>query len=111
MMAEPKLTKEQMAWRGQDDARTLAAAEAIKSDPRRLKMAAQEATKMAEESQRRADALSYVAGQKDAKKVRATAKATKTKLNKARKPAPGMTAVPKTPRAKKAGRKKTSARK
>lgn len=51
-------------WQAQDDARTLAFAEAIKQDPGRLKSAQEAAQKMVEQKREEADAMAKVAGQK-----------------------------------------------
>lgn len=51
-------------WQAQDDARTLAEANIIVNDPERLKLAQDEAAKMAKEQQEKARAMTRVAGKK-----------------------------------------------
>ncbi len=56
-----ELSAEEKKWRAESDARTLAEAEAIKADPKRLKVAQGAAKEMAEEEERRAKAMKAVA--------------------------------------------------
>lgn len=51
-------------WMAQDDARTLAAAAAIQSDPKRMKAAAEQAKKMADEQMEQAKAMKRIASRK-----------------------------------------------
>lgn len=70
-MERAKMTKEDKKWRAQCDARTLADAEAIKTDKARLKLAQMKAKEMAKEAEVKAKAMKKIA--KPAKK-RATRK-------------------------------------
>ncbi len=63
-VAQPKMSKDELKWRAQDDARTLAEAEAIKADPERLKRAQDAAKGMADEAQVKAKAMTSIAGGK-----------------------------------------------
>lgn len=60
-MAQPKLTANDKKWMAQDDARTLAQAEAIKADPKRVAAAKKEAANMVKEQEQRTKALKTVA--------------------------------------------------
>ena len=51
-------------WMAENDARQLADAEAIKSDPKRMKAASGAAQRMAKEDMRRAKAMEKIAGKK-----------------------------------------------
>lgn len=68
MSSQPVLTAEDKKWRAEDDARTLAQSEVVKSDPERLNAAKEAAKKMAEEDMEKAKAMSHVAGIKGTKK-------------------------------------------
>lgn len=68
-MAPNKMTKEQKQWRAQDDAHTLAAAQQIAEDPARLKLAKNEAARMASDAAKRAQQLVTVAQTPTAKKA------------------------------------------
>ncbi len=57
----PKMSKDEMKWCAQDDARTLAEAEVIKADPERLKRAQAAAKSMADEAEVKADAMEKIA--------------------------------------------------
>jgi len=61
MADEPKLSAEEKRWQAQSDARTLADAEAIKKDAKRLKAAQDAATEMEEAAKSEAENLSAVA--------------------------------------------------
>lgn len=89
-MAE-KLTKEQIQWRAQDDARTLAEADMISTDKKRLGAAKKEATRMAQAAAERAQNFVRVAttkAPKDVKTAAKTAAKAKTSARKAAKKAP-----------------------
>lgn len=60
-MKQPSLSKQDLAWRAQDDAHALASAEAIKNDPKRHKAAATAAQKMAKDAQDHAQSMKTVA--------------------------------------------------
>ena len=60
----PNLSVEEKRWQAENDARTLAEANVIQSDPERLDKAKQAAAKMAEEERARANAMSKVARSK-----------------------------------------------
>ena len=66
-MAKAILASEKK-WAAENDARTLAEAEAIKKDSPRLKAAAREAKKMVDEEMIKAKALRKVSGLKPLKK-------------------------------------------
>ena len=59
--SSPKLSAEDKAWRGREDARTLAESKVILSDPSRLKAAAREAGKMAKDRESEAKAMKQIA--------------------------------------------------
>ncbi len=61
MAKRPKLSADEKKWRAQDDARTLAEAEAIKADEERLKAAQAAAKSMADEAQVKARAMTKIA--------------------------------------------------
>jgi hypothetical protein len=89
-MAE-KLTKEQIRWRAESDAQTLAEAETIASDKTRLGAAKKEATRMAQAAADRAQKFVKVATTKAPKNVKTAAKTAakvKTSAKKAAKKAP-----------------------
>ena len=77
-------------WAARDDARTLAHAEEIKADEKRLTAAKQQAGAMLEEEQKELTALRKVAG-----KGRSPATVDVTNENKASKPASGSSLSPK----------------
>lgn len=58
-----KLSAQEKKWQAQDDARTLATAEAIKNDAARMRAAKREAKKMAEEQEQQAMAMKTIAQQ------------------------------------------------
>ena len=60
----PRLTKQEKEWQAQDDARTLASAEEVKSDKPRLNAAKKQARIMAKEQQQRASSLKKIGGVK-----------------------------------------------
>ncbi len=55
------LSADEKRWRAESDARSLAEADAIQKDPKRLEAATEAAKRMAEEQQRDADAMTRVA--------------------------------------------------
>lgn len=59
-IASPKMSKSDREWEAENDARTLADAEAIKVDNTRLKRAQKAAKRMANEAQTKAAAMSFV---------------------------------------------------
>jgi hypothetical protein len=63
MATAPKLSAQEKKWQAQDDARTLAMAEAIKNDTARMRAAKREAKKMAEEQEQQAMAMKTIAQQ------------------------------------------------
>lgn len=67
-MKKPVMSAQERRWRAEDDARTLMRAEEVKSDKKRLNLAAREASKIATEAQQ-------VAKQK----TQAASKITKTR--------------------------------
>jgi hypothetical protein len=70
-----KMTAEELRWQARDDARTLAAAEAIKNDPERLIRAHQSAKELLDERAKELEGLSKVAKNKTVDKAIKTAKA------------------------------------
>lgn len=62
-----KMSAEELRWRARDDARTLARAEEIKSDPERMKLARQGANEILKEEVDRLKGLSKVVGKKTPK--------------------------------------------
>ena len=96
-MAEPKMSAEEKKWRAEMDARTLAEADAIRSDPKRKQEASKaakglvaEEKQRAKESDKRAKAMGKVA--KESGKTKP--KASKPKPQRA-KPKPPTRAAPK----------------
>lgn len=61
-MADESMTAREKRWQAEEDARTLAYAEELKNDPKRLAAARNKAAEQAEERQEQADALKKVAG-------------------------------------------------
>lgn len=59
-----KMSKDEMKWRAEDDARILSEAEAIKKDPARLKKAQAAAARMLKEITDKAVGMRKIAGQK-----------------------------------------------
>lgn len=59
-----KMSKEEKKWRAESDARTLAEAEVILSDPKRLILASQVAKRMASEKMKEAKAMTQIARKK-----------------------------------------------
>lgn len=66
-MKRINMSEEERRWRARDDARTLAAAESIRSDSERLKAASQAANEMLAEEAERLKGLSHVATSKRGK--------------------------------------------
>lgn len=62
-----RMSAEDLRWRARDDARTLARAEEIKSDPERMKLARQSANEILKEEADRLKGLSKVVGKKTPK--------------------------------------------
>lgn len=60
-MSEPKITEDEKKWRAESDARTLAEAEVIKADPKRMQAASESAKRLADEEKTREDAMKKVA--------------------------------------------------
>jgi hypothetical protein len=60
-MTQPKLTAQDRKWMAEDDARTLAQAEAIKADAKRVAAAKNAAAQMVKEQEQRTKALKTVA--------------------------------------------------
>lgn len=83
-MAVRKMTAEEKRWRAQSDAHALAEAQRIAEDPSRLKMAKQEAARMASETAKSAQRLVKVAKTPSAKKKAAKKKAAKKRAPKRR---------------------------
>ena len=67
-MVSKAIATQDKKWAAENDARTLAEAEAIKKDSPRLKAAAREAKKMVDEEMIKAKALRKVSGLKPLKK-------------------------------------------
>lgn len=58
---QPRMTAQDKKWQAQDDARTLAQANEVKSDTPRLKAAVKEAKIMVKDEQKRLTSISKVA--------------------------------------------------
>jgi pyruvoyl-dependent arginine decarboxylase (PvlArgDC) len=68
MMVTSRMTKQDKMWRAQSDAGILAEAEVIKNDRTRLKMAASEAKRMADEAVEKAKSMTKIAKTKVSRK-------------------------------------------
>lgn len=64
----PRISKEDADWRAEDDARTLAQAEAIKADKKRMSAAAKKARAIAKERAQEAAAMKKIAAKSKARK-------------------------------------------
>lgn len=86
-MPTTRLTKQEKAWRAEEDANTLARAKVIVNDPARLTGAKSAALRMAEADKEEASALDEVSKLKPNKPLRDVV-STKAPVRRRKKPAP-----------------------